>query len=202
MGRSDDSANVMRFERASVREFANALQQSMGLSLRDAEVDARSVGSSPSIWHIRNLFSNAQQPTLPVWAEGQQSDAVVAAVFAGAWREDSLRDAAVVSELAGMGEAQLSGALSTFARRTTPLLDLIGPSRFVIAPTAAFVVIRRSIARRHIARLSKVVASVFQGISTAVEDRWHGVPDDLVSRNPQEEVSRNTEATTLERRAM
>src|SRR3989344_1170936 len=189
MGRSDDSANVMRFERASVREFANALQQSMGLSLRDAEVDARSVGSSPSIWHIRNLFSNAQQPTLPVWAEGQQSDAVVAAVFAGAWREDSLRDVAVVSELAGMGEAQLSGALSTFARCTTPLLDLIGPSRFVIAPTAAFEFIRRSITRHHIARLSKVVAYVFQGISTAVEDRGHGEPDDLVSRNPQEEVS-------------
>lgn len=190
LGRANDSSNVIRFERASVQDFSAALENSMGFAAVDAEVIARSVGSSVSIWHIRSLFSNAQEPTLPVWADGQQqTDAVVAAVFAGAWREDSARDMAVVSALAGMDEARLSGALSPYANCATPLLELIGSSRFVIAPTAAFEFIRRGITRHHIARLSSAVSSVFNGISTAVDDRWRGTSNAIAPSNPREELS-------------
>lgn len=189
LGRADDSPNVIRFERASVQDFAAALEESMAFTSVEAEVTARSVGSSVSIWHIRSLFSNAQQPTLPTWTDGQQTDAVVAAVFAGAWREDSARDMAVVSSLAGMDEARLSGALSPYASCTTPLLEAIGSSRFVIAPTAAFEFIGRSVTRHHIARLSSAVSSVFKGISAAVDDRWRGAPHAMAPRNPREELS-------------
>ena len=189
LGRADESSNVVRFERASVQDFAAALEQSMGFTAVEAEVSARGVGSSVSIWHIRSLFTNAQQPTLPSWADGQQTDAVVAAVFAGAWREDSARDVEVVSALAGMGEEQLSGALSPYASCTTPLLQQIGASRFVVAPTAAFEFIRRGITRHHIARLSTAVSSVFHGISTAVEERWREVPPNVAPRNSRENLS-------------
>lgn len=189
LGRADDSPNAMRFERASVQDFAAALEHSMGLNSVDAEVVARSVGSSVSIWHIQTLLINEQQPTLPIWAYSQQIDAVVAAVFAGAWREDSSQDIAIVSELAGMDDAQLSGALYPYARCATPLLELIGSSRLVIAPTAAFEFIRRSITRHHIARLSNAVTSVFREVSKEVEDRWRGGGHFPIIRNPMEEVS-------------
>lgn len=189
LGRADDSPNVIRFERASVQDFAAALEGSMAFTSLEAEVTARSVGSSVSIWHIRSLFSNAQQPTLPTWTDGQQTDAVVAAVFAGAWREDSARDMAVVSSLAGVDEAKLSGALSPYASCTTPLFEAIGASRFVIAPTAAFEFIGRSVTRHHIARLSSAVSSVFKGASAAVDDRWRGKPHTMAPRNPRDELS-------------
>lgn len=189
LGRANDSSNVIRFERASTHDFAAALESSMGFTAVDAEVAARSVGSSVSIWHIRSLFGNAQEPTLPVWANDHQSDAVVAAVFAGAWREDSAQDISIVSSLAGMDEAELSGALTPYASCATPLLELIGGHRFVIAPTAAFEFIRRRITRHHISRLSSAVSSVFNGISTAVDDRWRGVDHAMGASNPRDEVS-------------
>lgn len=190
LGRPDDSLNVIRFERASVQDFAAALEASMSSSAVDAEVSARSVGSSVSIWHIRNLFLNSQQPALPAWADGQQTDAVVAAVFAGAWREDSQRDMEVVSALAGMDEERLASALLQYANCTTPLLETIGTSRFVIAPTAAFEFIQRGITRYHIARLSNAVSLVFSGISTAVDERWRGAPAQIRSRNPRDDLSK------------
>lgn len=189
LGRIDDAANIMRFERANAREFAEALEESMGFSVVDAEVAARSVGSSVSIWHIRNLFSNAQQPILPIWTNGHQPDAAIAAIFSGAWREDSLRDVAILTDLAGMGEAQLSGALSTYAICTTPLIELFGSHRLVIAPTAAFEFIRRSITRHHIARLSNTALSVFKNISKEVEEHWRGEECSPFIHNPQEDIS-------------
>lgn len=189
LGRAVDAENVIRFERASVQDFAAALVQSMNIPSVDAEVDARSVGSSVSIWHIRSLFSNGQEPKLPIWAENLPNDAVVAAVFAGAWREDSARDVSVVSTLAGIGEAQLSGALSTFANCTTPLLEFIGSRRLVIAPTAAFEFIQRGVTRHHIARLSDAVSSVFVGISAAVEERWRGESHTYASSGTRNDLS-------------
>lgn len=189
LARADDSSNVLRFERASVQDFAAALEQSMGLSAVEAEVSARSVGSSVSIWHIRSLFTNAQQPILPIWTDGQQTDAVVAAVFAGSWREDSSRDMDVVTTLAGMAEEQLSSALQPYASCTTPLVQQIGSSRLVVAPAAAFEFIQRGITRHHIARLSSAVSTVFRGTSPAVEERWRGAPSALTPRNPRGELS-------------
>lgn len=188
-GRPDDSSNVVRFERASVQDFAAALEHSMGFSPVDAAVTARSVGSSVSIWHIRTLFKGAQEPRLPAWVDAQHNEAVIAAVFAGAWREDSTRDMAIVSQMAGMEEAQLSGALSAYANCTTPLLELVGPNRFVIAPTAAFEFIRRGITRYHVSRLSSAVSSVFKGVSASVESRWQSEAHDLVPRSSTEEIS-------------
>jgi hypothetical protein len=189
LGRANDSSNVIRFERASVQDFSAALEGSMGFTSENAEVTARSVGSSVSIWHIRSLFSNNQQPTLPVWADGQNTDAVLAAVFAGAWREDSSRDMEVVCALAGTDEARLSGALSQYASCATPLLEIIGVNRFVVAPTAAFEFIYRGITKHHIARLSNAVSSVFNGTSTAVDQHWLGLPQAVTSRNPLTEIS-------------
>lgn len=189
LARNDDSSNVLRFERASVQDFATALQKSMGFDPSEAEISARSVGSSVSIWHIRSLFTNSQQPTLPIWADGQQTDAVIAAVFAGAWYEDSTLDMTILTALAGMGEAQLSSDLQLYANCPTPLLQQIGASRLVVAPTAAFEFIQRRITRHHIDRLSIAVSSVFSGTSPAVEERWSRAPSALTPRNRKEEFS-------------
>jgi hypothetical protein len=189
LGRADDSSDVIRLERASIREFAAALEQSMAIDPVKAEVMARSVGSSVSIWHIQSLFNNAQQPRLPEWINGERTDAVIAAVFAGAWREDSSRDLEVLRTLSGMDDAQLSMSLSRFAGCTTPLLELIGAHRFVIAPTAAFEFIRRDITRHHIARLSQAISDVFSGVSQAVKDRWEGSSNAMEVRNAREEIS-------------
>lgn len=189
LGRPDDSSDVLQFERASVHDFANALEKSMGIPAVDAEIAARTVGSSVSIWHIRNLFSNAAQPTLPEWAESTQIDAIVAAVFAGAWREDSAPDMGVLTQLAGMDEEHYSSALLPYATCSAPLIELIGPSRMVVAPTAAFEFIRRRVTRHHIAKLSSACTTVFRAVSPTVEERWRGEPGALVTRNPRQELS-------------
>lgn len=189
LGRIDDSTAVLQFERASVREFAAALEESMGIPAAEAETQARSAGSSVSIWHIRNLFRLASQPPLPEWAGVSQVDAVVAAVFAGAWREQSRGDVAVLSKLAGMDEERLAGELAPFAVCTTPLIEHIGSNRIVIAPTAAFEFICRRITKYHIARLSSACKSVFETVSPAVLDRWDGKPNELTSRDMYAEIS-------------
>ncbi len=189
LGRADDSPDVLRFDRASVQEFANALETSMAFTPTDAEVSARSVGSSVSIWHIRNLFTHSQQPLLPIWANGTHADAVVAAVFAGSWRDDSASDMRVVSALAGMSEERLSAELSPFASCTTPLLQLIGSSRLVVSPTAAFEFMQGYITKHHIRRLSSVIATVFEGVSAAVESRWRDERESLVPNDPRRELS-------------
>lgn len=190
LGRADDSSDVIRFERSNVQDFAAALAQSMELNELDAEVCARSVGCSVSIWHIQNLFKQAQQPDLPDWATTQDMAAVVAAIFAGAWREDSVPDMAVLGTLSGMREEQFIDALSPFASCVAPLLELVGSSRFVVAPTAAFEFIQRVITKHHIARLSEAVASVFSGVSPDVKDRWLGLTQTPRVRDSHQELSR------------
>lgn len=189
LGRLDDSSSVIQFERASVHDFANALETSMGVPAADSEIDARSVGSSVSIWHIRNLLSHAAQPGLPEWVECTQIDVIVAAIFAGAWREDSTPDMEVMEQLAGMGEEQIASALLPYASCVAPLLELIGTNRLVVAPTAAFEFIRRRITTHHIRRLSDAYTTVFGAVSPAVEERWRGETGGMASRNPRAELS-------------
>lgn len=189
LGRLEESTSVISFERASVREFAAALEETMGLPSTEAETQARAAGCSPSIWHIRNLFAQAVQPQLPEWAGVSQIDAVVGAVFAGAWREDSAPDIGVLVDLSGMDQSRLALALAPYATCTTPLLEVIGTSRMVIAPTAAFEFIRRHITRHHIDRLSRVCVAVFSDVSSVVDDRWRGGPPKVVVRDPRLEFS-------------
>ncbi len=189
LGRNDDSSVVLQFERASVSDFSAALTASMGVSSASSDAEARACGSSVSIWHIRNLFGHGTQLALPEWASPTNIDAVIAAVFVGSWHEPSTPDMLVVSQLAGMSEAQLSSCLTPYANCVTPLLEYIGPDRLVIAPTAAFEFIRRRINRHHIERLSVACNEVFSTVSPVVQDRWRSAPPELHMRNRREEIS-------------
>lgn len=189
LGRIEDSTGVLHFERASVHEFASALEESMGIPAAEAETQARAAGSSVSIWHIRNAFRSSSQPSLPEWAGIDGIDAVVAAVFAGSWREQSSADMAVLAELANMDEARLAGSLAPFAACTTPLVEHIGSNRMVIAPTAAFEFICRRITKHHIGRLTNACTSVFGAVLPAVNERWHDQPPEFSSRDLSEEIS-------------
>lgn len=189
LGRVDDSENVIQFERANVREFADALESSMGIPSTEAETQARASGSSVSIWHIRNLFLSSTQLSLPEWVSAPQVDAVVAAVFSGSWHEQSQEDTTILVNLAGMGAAEIANCLAPFATCTTPLIEHIGSSRMVIAPTAAFEFISRKITRHHIERLSSTFTQVFREVSPAVQARWSNTPPVLTTRSPRAEVS-------------
>lgn len=189
LGRIDDAPGVIQFERANAHDFAVALHESMGVAADEADTQARAAGSSVSIWHIHNLFKLATQPALPDWTGTAQIDAVAAAVFAGSWNEHSSADIAVLCALAGMEDARLANDLAPFATCTTPLLEQIGSSRMVIAPTAAFEFIRHHITKYHIGRLSRACASVFGTITPLVQDRWQGNSAELYSHAPQREIS-------------
>jgi hypothetical protein len=189
LGRLDDSPGVIRFERASAHDFSKALTDSMRIESVQAEIQARACGSSVSIWHIRNLFGGAVQPVLPEWAGPNQADAVVAAVFAGAWRESAEPDMRVMTALSGMDEARLASSLAPFAACTTPLIEFIGSDRLVVAPTAAFEFMRLHITRHHIQRLTTVCHEVFGAVSEAVDEHWRGSEPDIPIVNNRESMS-------------
>lgn len=205
LGRMNDAPGILQFERASVRDFARTLHESMDVPLADAETHARSAGCSVSIWHINNLFDQQVEPDLPDWASGDQIDAVTAAVFAGSWSEQSTGDTNVIGVLAGMDPASFSSALAPYAICPTPLFERIGASRMVVAPTAAFQFTKRLFTAHHIKRLSKACAMVFSSISTVVLDRWQGNQSELYRRNLAVEISeglRDGLAETLLRMAL
>lgn len=189
LGRSDEGANVLRFERASVSQFSAVLAEAMGIEQAEAEIQARSAGSSVSVWHIRNLFEQSAQPELPSWCTSADVDAIVAAIFAGAWNEDSTPDMAVMESLSGVPIAQLASSLVQYASCSMPLLELFGSTRMLVAPTSAFEFIRKQITRHHIERLVKVVAEVFSVITPAVQTRWKGEPLGIESRDPRKVLS-------------
>lgn len=190
LGRVDDAVGVLQFERASVRDFAAALASDhMSVSPADAEIQARSAGCSVSIWHIRNLFQRAAQPGLPAWAVSP-SDAVIAAVFAGAWVDVSEKDVTLLASIAGMPGAQIESVLTPFALGPTPLLERVGVNRLIIAPTAAFEFIQRYITRHHVAKLADACREVFGQVDEEVASFWRHEVSAHRTRDRRQEISR------------
>lgn len=199
LARTSDVSGVLTFERANVQEFGDVLQK-MGLSQSEAEAQARAVGCSVTIWHIRNLHLSHAQLPLPEWVDGGNMDAIVAAVFAGTWDERSTSDVHVMESLSGMGVGPFSNALRRHSTGHAPLLELIGTSRLVIAPTAAFEFILGHISWQQVQRFMEVCKEVFQVVEPSVQERWDGKePEGRITNKSQELSSdlRNGLAETL-----
>lgn len=188
-GRREASSTVVSFERAGVQEFAKALTQSMGMVADEAETQARACGCSVAVWHIRNLFKNSLQPSLPPWADAAHADLVVPAVFVGGWQEISKPDSGVIKLLADLEASQFSSRLQQFTHGPTALLEFIGTERFVIAPTAAFEFVIRSITRQHVEKLELACREVFSTISPEAAAKWEGKPSELRVHNARDELS-------------
>lgn len=188
LARTIDAGGVLTFERANVQEFAEVLQK-MGLSQSEAEAQARAVGCSVTIWHIRNLHRNHAQLPLPEWAHSGNMDAIVAAVFACSWDERSVPDVNVVQSLSGMDAGAFSSALRRYSTGHAPLLELIGTSRIVIAPTAAFELILGHISWQQVQRLTEVCKEIFQVVEPGVQEHWEGEKAEGRIINKSDELS-------------
>lgn len=204
LARSIDVSGVLAFDRANVQEFAAALQE-MGLSPTEAEAQARAVGCSVTIWHIRNLHEKHAQLPLPEWEHSSNMDAIVAAIFACSWDERSSPDVNVMQSLSGMDPGAFSNALRRHSTGHAPLLELIGTSRLVIAPTAAFEFVLGHISSQQVKRLTDVCRVVFQVLDPGVQEHWEGRESEGRIINKREELSselRNGLAETLLRLAV
>jgi hypothetical protein len=142
----------------------------MGKNQKEAEIEARACGGSPSVWRVWNLLNYGDISTeIPEWADASNASIIIPAVLIGAWSEKYKEDKEIIKEMSGMEYDDYIDALRPFMSTDNPFIIKINDVWKVIAPPTAFALVITHINTRHLKKLSNIVTKVFKEIDPTLE---------------------------------
>ncbi len=174
IGYAAPSNRPIVIKRALKRDFADALQNSMGMQPEQAEQEARACGASVSVWSVWNKHGSDALSQLPMWCGTEQLPRTIPAVFASRWDENTAGDTKVLESLSGAGYASFAQAVLSYMDSDPPLLERAGSVLSLVAPTVAFALTAKSISSDMLRLLEHAIETVFSRVSASEVEAWNG----------------------------
>ncbi|MFM0356465.1 hypothetical protein PQR12_23470 [Paraburkholderia nemoris] len=176
IGYAAPSNKPIVIKRALRRDFADALQNSMGMQPERAEQDARACGASISVWSVWNKHGSDALGQLPEWCGTEHVSRTIPAVFASRWDENTAGDTAVLESLSGVKYPSFAQGVVRYMDSDPPLLERAGSILSLVAPTVAFALTARSISSEMLRLLEQAIETVFSQVSVSEVTAWDGPP--------------------------
>lgn len=146
----------------------------IGLERRPAEKLA--VLARRSLIMARRRMSADAAILRPAWATAEAADPVIAALFAGGWRDDRDGDKQVLSRLSHASYEEFATALSVWLLQPDPPLRRVGALWFITSKEDAWELTARFVTSAQLERLSEAVIKVLAAVDPALEldvsQRW------------------------------
>lgn len=139
------------------REGLAAALQAAGMAEPRAKALARD--SARNLAVLRRLIPSAHG-RLPWWAEGTPPKALLAALLAGGWAENSEGDRARLSELADQSYDSLIAGLAPFVGAFDSPLQKVGPAWRIASPSDAWILLARHLTGGDLDRFEAVAQAV------------------------------------------
>ncbi len=147
---------IRKLARPSREGIANALTAA-GISETRSKALARD--SARNLAVLRRLIPGAPG-RLPKWAEGIPPNALLAALLAGGWDEDSETDRARLSELADEPYDAVIAALAPYVGEWDSPLHKIGSTWRIASPSDAWLILAGHLTSAHITRFEAAAHAV------------------------------------------
>ena len=166
--------------RGEIRKLARPSREGIASALTVAGIaEARARGlardSARNLTILRRLIPSAPG-RLPKWAEQAPPNALLAALLAGGWDEDSEADKARLSELADEPYDVLIAALASYVGEWDSPLQKIGSTWRIASPFDAWFLISKHLTRTHIDRFEAaayaVLGSADPRFDIDPDERW------------------------------
>jgi len=161
LGHAAHSHKPRIIRRALRREFADALNASMGLLPDEAEQAARACGASVSVWSVWNRHVGSALGELPNWCVAEHLIKILPAVLASGWDEGAPSDKPVLETLSGVSYDVFLQAVTPHMRSDPPFLERAGSALAVVAPTVAFALTATRIPQQLLRALDAAIKQVF-----------------------------------------
>jgi len=174
IGYASPSNKPIVIKRALRRDFADALQNSMGMPPERAEQDARACGASISVWSVWNKHESDSLSQLPEWCAIEQISKTIPAVFASRWDEHTEGDTKILESLSGVEYPSFAQGVLRYMDSDPPLLERAGSILSLVAPTVAFALTARSISSEMLRLLEQATEAVFLQVSVSEVRAWDG----------------------------
>lgn len=170
---SDHASQVHQLERPS-REGIEAVLVADGIDKEKAQRYAREAYRSLAI--LRRLLPS-QASRIPAWARPTPPKALLAALMAGGWDEQSDADKAVVSAFANMNYDDLVHAIAPYVGHLDSPLRKVGSTWKVASPQDAWLLLAPYLTTPNIDRFQKTVLDVLGAADPRYEmdaaERWY-----------------------------
>jgi hypothetical protein len=154
--------------RSSKEAFREQLVE-MGLNERDADIQTRACGSSPSLWRVWNQMENASPADIPEWTKGDNPSYILPAVMIGAWSENKEGDIEIVSHLSGIDYPDFKERLEHIQRDNHPQLQNISDVWSAIAPAVGFAYLTPKVTTAIMERFTEIVHTVFSEVDPTLD---------------------------------
>jgi hypothetical protein len=157
-----------RLKRSLRSSFTETLSK-MGMTKKEAEVEARACGASPSVWRVWNLLNRADLSEIPIWGGPDHANIVIPAVLIGGWSDKFEGDKEIIKAISGYDFETYTELLHPFLSTDNPFLVKIADAWVATAPTVAFALLINQITFGHLEKLSKVASDVFTEIDPTID---------------------------------
>ena len=174
IGYAVPSHKPMTIRRALRRDFAEALQQSMGMDAERAEQEARTCGASVSVWSVWNRHEGSALVNVPQWCEPEYLARTLPAVLASGWDERAKEDKDILQMLSGVDYQTFVQAIGLHMYNDPPFLERVDSVLSVIAPTVAFALSAKRIPQPLLKTLEQCIETVFSQIDPITVRAWDG----------------------------
>ncbi|OAJ52514.1 hypothetical protein A6V36_13995 [Paraburkholderia ginsengiterrae] len=174
IGYAVPSHKPVAIRRALRRDFAEALQQSMGMDAERAEQEARTCGASVSVWSVWNRHEGNALMNVPQWCEPGHLARTLPAVLASGWDERATEDKEILQTLSGVDYQTFVQEIGLHMRSDPPFLERVDSVLSVVAPTVAFALSAKRIPQPLLKTLEQCIETVFTKIDPTIVPAWDG----------------------------
>jgi len=172
-----EELNLGRIRRSAARDAL----RSMGVP--ETEVDRAARIARRSLMSLRRQLAIAPQLETPPWSTASEAPALMAALLAGTWDEQSEGDKEAVSRLAARDYADVVRTLTRWANEPDPPVRRVGSTWMLVSKEDAWRQLARYLTEKDLERLREVVRNVLAAPDPRLElpedERWmaavHGV---------------------------
>ncbi|WP_421376448.1 hypothetical protein ACOCG7_00910 [Paraburkholderia sp. DD10] len=161
-------------KRALRRDFAHALQESMGMDAERAEQEARACGASVSVWSVWNRLEGNALGNLPSWCDATHLSRTLPAVLASGWDERAQEDREILQALSGVDYDIFVQGVCEHMRSDPPFVERVDSVLSVVAPTVAFALSAKRIPQALLRTLEKCIETVFAQMDPDIVSGWDG----------------------------
>ncbi len=169
IGNSSSSFRMDYILRRSSREDFRTELVGMGLNDREADIQTRACGRSPSLWRVWNQMEKANPEDIPEWTKGDNPSYLLPAIMMGGWSEKKDGDLKIVEQLTRLDYDSYKEKLERIQTENHPQLTVINDVWSTIAPAVGFAFLTPNITTGMMERFTEVVKDVFSELDPTLE---------------------------------